>query len=433
MFKEKKQIKDVKSLVSQTITLCGFVHMFRDQGNIKFLLLRDITGIIQVVILKNHEDIFNTSKGLTLESVVLVEGLVKEAKQAPDGVEIECTKLEILSKADANLPIPVVVEKSGEETSTPTRFDYRWIDLRKSDKSFIFKVWTELEAGFREYLLKEGYMQFYSPSFMKNPSESGAEVFELKYFETKAYLAQSPQFYKQMAMASGFEKVFCTGAIFRAEPSFTTRHMTEFTGWDLEVSYIDSHYDVMAEEEKAIVSAYMRVKETLMPDLEIPVIPFPKITMKEAKEKLKKAGVKSEKDFDVTPEEERKLCEIIKAETGSDFVFLTDWPAEGRAFYHMRSEENKDLTKSFDLLYKGQEVTTGAQREHRYDVLKKQAQDKGLYTKELEDNYLAFFKYGCPPHGGIGHGPGRMVMGLLGLSSVKEATFLPRDVKRLSP
>ncbi len=188
----------------------------------------------------------------------------------------------------------------------------------------------------------------------------------------------------------------------------------------------------MEMEEKMMVSAFMQAKEALGLDLEIPAMPFPKIKMEEAKEKLKKAGVESDKIYDLTPEEERKLSELIKSETGNDFVFITDYHIDVRPFYHMRHEENKEYTKSFDLLYKGIEVTTGAQREHRYDVLCEQAKEKGMDLKSLE-YYLNFFKYGCPPHGGIGIGPGRLIMRILDLPSVKEATYLPRDVKRLTP
>jgi len=235
-----------------------------------------------------------------------------------------------------------------------------------------------------------------------------------------------------MAMASGFEKVFAVGPVFRAEESFTTRHMTEFTGWDFEISYIDSHHDVMDEEEKMIISGFSKVNEEMKLDIEVPTAPFPRLTLKEAKNKLSKAGVKSEKEHDLSPEEERKINEIVKDESGHEFVFITDYDISIRPFYHMRYVDKPDTTMSFDLIYKGVEITTGAQREHRYDILEKQAIEKGVDPESVRD-YLNFFKYGCPPHGGAGIGPGRIIMGMLKLDSVKEATFLPRDVKRLSP
>ena len=428
---ERTQIKDVSEKDTKQILIKGFVQTIRDQGKIKFLILRDVSGILQCVVTKDCVDFEKVSK-LSLESVVEIVGKVKAEKQSPGGFEIQVENVNALSVADPNLPIPVVSEKGGEETAAPKRFDYRWIDLRKPEKQIIFKVWTSLERGAREFLNENGFIQIYTPSFMSTPSESGAEVFEVPYFEGKSYLAQSPQFYKQMAMASGFEKVFMTGPVFRAEPSFTTRHMTEFTGWDFEVSYISSHFEVMEIEELLLVKSFGKVKKDLGLDIEIPSIPFPKISIKDVKEKLKKAGIKSEKFFDLSPEEEREISIIIKEELGHDFIFLTDYPIEARPFYHMRHEDNPLLTKSFDLLYKGLEVTTGAQREHRYDVLVKQAKEKGMSVESLK-YYLDFFKYGCPPHGGVGIGPGRLVMKMLDLASVKEATFLPRDVKRLTP
>ncbi len=425
-------INEVKAQAGSEVCIKGFVHAIRNQGKIKFFVIRDVTGLCQVVVTKDVAEVFDLVSELSLESVVSVEGLAKDVPQAPGGFEIEAKSLVILSKAEPELPIPIVVEKGGEETDVTKRFDWRVLDLRKIERKQIFRVWSSLERGFREHFEKENFFQLYPPAFMSTASESGAEVFEVSYFDRKAYLAQSPQFYKQMAMASGFEKVFMTGPVFRAEPSYTTRHMTEFTGWDFEISYIESHLDVMAEVEKAFISGFKRVKEDGVLDVEVPTAPFPRITMAEAKEKLAKLGVTSEKVYDISPEEERELCKIIKEETGSDFVFLTDYHKDVRAFYHMRHGEKNQITKSFDLLYRGLEVVTGAQREHRYEILVEQAKDKGMEVESLED-YLNFFKYGCPPHGGVGIGPGRIVMKMLDLASVKEATFLPRDVKRLRP
>lgn len=429
---ERIYIKDLKEQLTETVVINGFVQAIRNQGSIVFLIIRDVSGLIQVVIPKSQKAAFEVAQNLSLESVVEIEGLVKEEKQAPEGFELEAHKITVLSEAEPELPIPVVVEKSGDEPDVTKRFDWRWIDLRRSEKQKIFKVWTELEMGMRKFFDKEGFFQLYAPTFMDTPSESGADVFEVKYFERKSYLAQSPQFYKQLAMAAGFEKVFIVGPVFRAEPSFTTRHTTEFTSWDLEISYIKSHYDVMAFEEKLMVAGFTWVKKRLGLDIEIPVMPFPKITMAEAKEKLKKAGVPGEKVFDVSPEEERELGRLIKEETGNDFVFLTDYPVEARPFYHMVYEDKPEITKSFDLLYRGIEVTTGAQREHRPEILKKQAKEKGMDVSSIE-GYVNFFRYGCPPHGGLAIGPGRLIMKMLDLSSVKEATFLPRDVKRITP
>lgn len=425
----RKSISEVTKLVGETVTIAGFVHSIRNQGKIAFLRVRDITGSIQVVTGVWNKEVFSSIDGLSVESVIQVEGLVKESKQVPEGVEIDASSIKIESLS-LPLPIPVVAEKGAEEVDVTKRFDYRWLDLRKKESQKIFQVWTVLEQGIREYFSDNSFTQLYSPALMSAPSESGAEVFEVKYFDGSAYLAQSPQFYKQMAIASGFEKVFMVGPVFRAELSFTTRHMTEFTGWDFEIAHITSHHDVMDTEEAMLKSGFAKLKSVGLIDEEI-LVPFARLTLAETKEKLKAAGITSEKVGDLSPDEERGICKIVKDETGSEFVFITDYPKDHRAFYHMRDEET-GLTKGFDLLYKGVEITTGAQREHRIDKLLSQAKEKGLTEEGLSD-YLSFFRYGVPPHGGVGIGPARIVAQILGLPSVKEATFLPRDVKRLRP
>lgn len=429
---ERTLIKDLGKKIGEEVKIFGFIYAIRDQGGIKFLQLRDVSGMVQIVVLKSEKEVFDAIKDLSLESVLEIHGKVKEEKQAPGGFEVQALEMKVLSAAEPELPIPIVEEKGADETELTKRLDWRWIDLRKTSKNHIFPVWTALEEGFRKYFLDNGFIQIYSPSLMNTSSETGADVFEVKYFEKKAYLAQSPQFYKQMAMAAGMEKVFMVGPVFRAEPSFTTRHLTEFTGWDFEVSYINDHFDIMSMEEDMIISGFREVKERTGIELEIPSKPFPKISFKDAKKMMAEKGVGSEKVFDLSPEEERTLSEIIKEKEGSDFVFVTDYPIAVRPFYHMRHDDAPDTTKSFDLLYKGVEITTGAQREHRLEVLKKQAVEKGMDLGSLE-GYLNFFRYGCPPHGGAGIGPGRIIMKMLDLPTVKEATFLPRDVKRLTP
>lgn len=424
-------IKDIPEYSGKETTVVGFAHTIRAQSKIAFLIVRDVTGILQTVITIENSNAFEVVKSLTTESVVKVTGLVKEALQAPSGYEIDVTDIEVLSIADAQLPIPIIEKKGGEETEAPIRLDYRWIDLRKPDHLKIFKVWTELEKGFRKYWDKNNFIQIYTPSFMSTPSETGAEVFEVNYFDRKAYLAQSPQFYKQMAIASGFERVFMTGPVFRAELSFTTRHLTEFTGWDFEMAYIESHQDIISAEENMIVSGFTRLKEKFSElHLEIPSIPFPQITMVEAKKILAERGVASGEEHDLSPEEERAISEYVREKHSHDFVFITEYHVSKSAFYHMRNEE--DRGKRADLLFKGIEVTTLAQREHRIEILKKQAKEKGMSLEELKD-YLNFFRWGCPPHGGAGIGPGRFIMKILDLPNVREATYLPRDVKRLNP
>lgn len=424
--------KDLGEKVGQSTYVQGFVHALRIQSKIIFLILRDVTGTVQIVI-GAESPTFESVKQLSIESVVRIGGKVVEAKQAPGGVEIQIESLDVLSVAAPELPIPVVTLKGGEETEAPVRFDYRWIDLRKHEKSKVFKVWTELEKGFREHWNKSGYTQLYPPAFMNTYSESGADVFEVKYFDRKAYLAQSPQFYKQMGMASGFEKVFMVAPVFRAEASFTTRHLTEFTGWDFEISYVESHHDVMDEEEALILSGFKHLKN-VMPELniEVPERPFPRITILEAKKILSERSVASGEDHDLSPEEERAISEYVKEKFNHDFVFIHEYHKSKSAFYHMRLEEGSDYSRRADLLFRGIEITTLAQREHRPEILERQAKEKGMGLDHIKD-YLNFFRYGCPPHGGAGIGPGRIIMKILDLPNVREATYLPRDVKRLNP
>ena len=430
---QKTHVDTLAGKVGQEVTVAGFVHALRIQSKIIFLVLRDVTGLVQNIIEISNPEAFDAAKELSLESVVTITGVVKEAKQAPGGFEIGVVSIVVLSKSLPELAIPVVVKGNDEETEAPTRFDYRWIDLRKPEKTKIFKVWTALEKGFRKYWDENNFMQIYTPSFMSTPSETGAEVFEVNYFDKKAYLAQSPQFYKQMAIASGFERVFMVGPVFRAEQSFTTRHLTEFTGWDFELGFVESHHDVMDQEEGMIVSGFTTLKESF-PELalDIPAQPFPRITMVDAKKILADQNVPSGEDHDLSPEEERAISEYVKKEHNHDFVFITDYHKSKSAFYHMRLEEGSDRSRRADLLFRGIEVTTLAQREHRIDILEKQAIEKGMSLEALKD-YLNFFRYGVPPHGGAGIGPGRFIMKILDLPNVREATYLPRDVKRLNP
>ncbi len=424
--------KDIGAEVGSEVSIVGFVHTLRVQSKIIFLLCRDITGVVQTVI-EASSPAFETAKNLSHESVVQITGLVKEAKQAPGGFELNVSKIEVLSVSDPELPIPVVMKGGDAETEAPVRFDYRWLDLRKPEKAKIFQVWTELEKGFRKYWDENSFVQIYPPSFMSTPSESGAEVFTVNYFDRQAYLAQSPQFYKQMGIASGLEKVFMVAPVFRAELSFTTRHLTEFTGWDFEMAYVESHHDVMDAEEGMIVAGFKTLLEKF-PDIgvAIPSQPFPRITMLEAKKILSGLGVESGEEHDLSPEEEREICEYVKKEHNHDFVFIHEYHKSKSAFYHMRLEEGSDRSRRADLLFRGIEVTTLAQREHRPEVLIKQAEEKGMSLEALKD-YINFFRYGCPPHGGAGIGPARFIMKILDLPNVREATYLPRDVKRLNP
>jgi aspartyl-tRNA synthetase len=431
------KIKNLSKHIGEVIAIKGWVSIIRDQKKRQFLVIRDITGSVQVVNEKEgHESLSRDISNLTIESTIKVIGKIIENENVKlGGIELILDSIEVYSVAE--IPLPVDSNSSQEK-----RLDWRFIDLRNSEKRLIFRLQTLAENSMREFWRKNNFIEIHSPKFMGTASESGAELFKVQYFDKIAYLAQSPQFYKQMAMASGFDRIFEIGPVFRANPSFTSRHDTEFTSVDVEVSWIDSHEEIMKLEEEwlqFVVSAIKHelgdeIKEVYGVDVNVPEIPFPRVTMEEAYEILSNEGyqVARENKGDLDPEGERILARYIKKFFGHEFVFVTDYPIEVRPFYHMRHENRPELTKSYDLLWNGLEVTTGAQREHRQDVLIKQIKEKGLETGPLQ-SYLNFFKYGCPPHGGYGFGLSRMLMIILGLKNVREVTYLYRGPNRLLP
>ena len=300
---------------------------------------------------------------------------------------------------------------------------------------------TTFEHALRVWWVEHGYVEIHTPKLMDSPSESRAELFQVPYFETTAYLSQSPQHFKQMAQAAGFGKIFEIADAFRADPSFTARHATEFTSIDAEISWIDSHEDVMAMHEAVLVAGFTAVVEQHGEEIErlfgfaveVPTVPFPRIPLAEAIRIVAERGyVVPRADGDLDPEGERRISAYVKEEFGHDFVFVTDYATGIRPFYHMRHADDPTLTNSYDLVYRGTEISTGAQREHRIDVLLEQVKDKGLDPEELA-SYLEFFRYGVPPHGGFGMGLARVLMLMLERSSIRETTYLFRGPNRLLP
>ncbi len=434
----RTRIDELKTKIDETAEVFGFAQNLRKQSKIIFIELRDITGTIQVVVSKENEEIFKVASSTTLESVLSISGMVVKKPGSDSDLEIKAEKLEILSLSDPMLPIPVNV-KTNSDTDLQKRLDWRWLDIRKPENSLIFKVWTSMEEAMREYWIKENYIQIFSPKFMSTPSESGAELFAVPYFDTTAYLAQSPQFYKQMAMSAGLEKVFEVGPVFRADPSFTSRHSTEFTGYDAEISYITSVDDVMDEHAKVVAHMIEKVidkhgeqiKKEYNRDLKVPKLPFPVVSFNEAKEILKGMNIPNLKPADLSPEEEKAISKHFFDKTGNEFLFVKDYPFAGRAFYSMRYDEG-DLCKSFDLLWNGLEVSSGAQREHRHDKVLENIKLKGIKLEHMQ-TYVDFFKYGCPPHGGFGNGPARLIMKMLDISNIREVTYIYRGINRLDP
>lgn len=424
-------IKDLK--IGETQQIAGFVEKVRDQKSIAFIILRDISSVVQVTVLKKEGDeLTKQIEGLSPHSVLKVEGLLKENPSVKlGGVEFMPSKIEILSVAET----PPIDEKS----SIDQRLDYRWIDLRSPEKALMFKAQSTFVDAMRGYLLNKGFIEMHSPKIISEPSESGSDLFTVDYFGEKAYLAQSPQFYKQMGIASGFEKYFEMAPVFRAEKSFTNKHATEFTSFDVEFAYIDSFHDVMALEEEMITTAIKalnekyaaEIKDVLGTEIAVPKLPFKKITLSEAVKILKDRGEDIEEGDDLSTETERALGEYM-ASQGHDFYFVTDYPADIRAFYHMRDPSDPKKALGYDLYFKGMEITTGAQREHRYEQLKNQALAHGL-TQEKIQFYLDFFRYGCPPHGGFAIGVERITMLLLGIPTIKEMQYIFRSPIRIKP
>lgn len=419
--------------LGKKILLKGWIHTIRLQGSVIFIQLRDRSGIVQCVVERTSQA-FQIAKGLSEESVVLFAGVVVEHHKV---LEVHVDKAEVYSKPEQALPIPVV-KKGQEETNLKKRLDYRWLDLRRPEKRLIFEISTYVHTLMREYLIKRGFLEASTPKLMASPSESRAELFTVSYYGKKAYLAQSAQFYKQLAMAAGFEKFFTFGDTYREDPSTTVWHVAQFTTLDIEMSFIDKFEDVMQFEErflhyvlKKVKKKYgMIVEQVFRTTIIVPSLPFPRITMAEAKEIVRGGMGSSETGADLSSPEEKMLCAYVKKQFGHEFVFLTEFPWEVRPFYHMISTD--ETTRSADLLYKEREITTIAQREHRYQVLVEQVREKGMRQQEVQ-HYLDFFRYGCPPHGGLGFGFERFLKIMLGLPNIRETVFLTRDMKRLAP
>jgi aspartyl-tRNA synthetase len=433
----RTMIEELPGKVGDSVTVRGWVQTVRDQKRMQFVIVRDESGLVQAVLPKDDPpNVLNEAiSALSVESAVTITGaVVADERVKLGGLELKLESLDVDSPAEPEVPIAA-------DSALDKRIDWRFLDLRRPDRRLIFEVQTTAEAAMRDFWRKEGFIEIHTPKLMASASESGAELFKVEYFEGQAYLAQSPQFYKQMAMAAGFGKVFEVGPVFRANPSFTSRHDTEFTSVDVEISWIDSHEDVMAFEERWLAHVLEAVKlqhgeeihETFGTELIVPSLPFPRVTLEDAKAMLREAGHEAPGvGHDLDPPSERALSALIRERHGHEFAFVTDYPTTVRPFYHMRHTDDPTLTKSFDLLWRGIELTTGAQREHRHEQLMAQAEDKKVDVGPIE-YYLDFFRFGAPPHGGFGFGLTRLLMQMLGQENVREVTLLYRGPHRLQP
>jgi nondiscriminating aspartyl-tRNA synthetase len=436
---ERTYIKDIPARVGAEITIKGWVDVRRDMGKLIFLDIRDMTGRVQAVVLPNHNEALAAASVLRPEWVVEIKGKVNPRmektikKDEPNGaVEIEVLEIKVLSSAK-ELPF----EKDAE-LNLDTYLDYLPLTLRTERAKNIFKVQATIVQAFREALEQESFVEFQSPILVGGDAEGGSAAFKVNYlYDKEAFLATSPQFYKQI-MAGVYERAFTASKVFRAEKSATTRHLSEIVQMDFEMCFIENHLDVMAVLEKVtkhIMKKAVEVHSGVFAAFGtiVPLVPekFPILTLREAQEVIEKEfGGKCVGEPDMEPEHERQICEWAAKNHGSDFVFITHFPTKKRAFYTYADPSNPELSLSFDLLFRGLEINSGSQRIHDYDMLVEKMKSRGLDPEKFKF-YLQAFKYGMPPHGGCSTGLERLTARLLNLSNVKEATLFPRDINRI--
>jgi nondiscriminating aspartyl-tRNA synthetase len=432
-------IKDLKEYIGQEIMIAGAVDLRRDHGKLIFIDLRDRTGMVQVVINKKNEAVYNALEKIKPEWTISLKGLVKKRSENTinenvlnGDLEVEALEGEILGIAE-ELPF----EKETADISIETYLDYLPYTLRSARARAIFKVQAEIAKAYREYLNSNGFTEIQAPKIIGEDAEGGANVFTLDYFEHTAHLAQSPQFYKQI-MVGVFERVFAIGNVYRAEPHSTTRHINEYTSLDFEMGFIKDHTDVMAMLKGAIEHIMKKLEETCAAEFlclgaTIPAVvkEIPVMKLREAQELIKKeTGEDCTNEPDLDPAHERWLCEYSAQTFGSDFIFITHYPVSKRPMYTYEDENDPGFTKSFDLLFRGIEIATGGQRVHDYKKLVVAIEKKGLNPDKFA-YYLQAFKYGMPPHGGIGMGLERITAKLVGAENVREAALFPRDIHRI--
>ncbi|KGO14794.1 aspartate--tRNA(Asn) ligase [Clostridium botulinum] len=424
-------ISELKNSINKKVNIQGWIHKIRKLKNITFLIIRDRSGLIQCIV---DNDKFDLSI-VKIESIVSITGVVKESTNALNPFEIQVENLEIINAALDKLPIEI--NKENLEINLDTMLNNRILSLRHPKVNSIFKVQNSIVNGFREFLSKEGFTEIYTPKIVWEGAEGGTEVFKVKYFENTAYLAQSPQFYKQMMVGAGFERVFEIGHAYRAEEHNTNRHLNEYISMDLEIGFIEDEKDIMEIEERLLkfileklnneCRKYFDLLEAELPSIQDGI---PKITFKEALDILSREYNKNNLTYDLDPESEKLICKYAKEKLNSDFIFLTNYPRKKRPMYTMPLGE--DGTHSFDLLFRGIEITTGGQRIHDYNMLIDNMKFKGFNPKDYE-SYLSVFKYGMPKHGGLAIGLERLTSRLLGLENVREAALITRDRTRLIP
>lgn len=430
----KVEANELVNHIGDTIEIHGSIYKIRKMSGFAFVLLRTRREIIQCVYSAETSN-FSIDE-LVEESSVLVTATVVRENRSKVGYELHMVSVKILSVPA--MKSPIVINNKMVDTSMENLLDFRPITLRNAKERAIFKIQEGICRGFRKCLEQNNFTEIHTPKIVSEGAEGGANIFSLNYFGKNAYLAQSPQFYKQ-TMVGVFERVYEIAPVFRAEKHDTARHLNEYTGVDFEMGYISDFSEIMEMETQMIQSAFAELEEHYKNELELlkvelpQIVEIPGIRFSEAKELVAKTynrGIKDLDDFE--PEEEKLLCEIIKKKTGSEFVFVTHYPTSKRPFYAMENPENREETLSFDLIFRGLEITTGGQRIHNYEEQVRKMEERGMNPAAFE-SYLMIHKYGMPPHGGLGLGLERFTSQLLGFSNVRYAALFPRDIHRVTP
>ncbi|NLL42406.1 MAG: aspartate--tRNA(Asn) ligase [Firmicutes bacterium] len=422
-------VEELQNCLGQTVTVEGWVLRMRRLSKVTFLLLRDRSGVVQAVL----DPQLLKGQSLTAESVVKIRGVVQAEPRSKQGYELAAQEIEVMALAD-QLPFNI----NGEELNVPLdlALDHRVLSLRHTKTNAVFRIQAALVQAFQEFLNGHGFVQVFTPKLVASGTEGGTELFAVKYFEETAYLAQSPQFYKQMLVGAGFERVYEIGQVYRAEKHATTRHLNEYVSLDLEMGFIESEHDIMDLQNQLLASMFAAVemncpKELKVLGVQLPEVPqIPRVSLEEALGILQREYGKMHQDSDLDPEGERLLSQYVLEQTGSEFVYVTDYPWTKRPMYTMPKGE--ELTASFDLMFRGLEITTGGQRIHRHEALTANMRRKGLDPEDFT-SYLGSFTLGMPPHGGLAIGLERLTAQIIGLGNVREASLFPRDRHRLEP
>lgn len=429
---ERVLVKETIGRRDEQVMLCGWIHNIKKFKGFAFVYLRDRSGVMQMIL-----DDMDMLEKIKLEASVKVVGTLKVNEKAIGGVELAVELLEVVGEAKYNL-LPFSINGRDIEAALEKQLDYRTMSLRRMDRRAVFKVQQEIVEAYRKFLIGEGFSEIHTPKIIGAETEGGSDVFMLDYFGKRTFMAQSPQFYKQMMVGAGFERVFEIGAAYRAEPHSTWRHLNEYMSLDLEMGFIESEDDIMDLEERLLGFIIEHLKETCSDEFkimkaELPMfVKIPRISLTEAQEILLKEFGKKSPVGNIDADGEKLFAKYIKDKYQSDFVFLTKYPAAKRPLYTMPDDELEGMTKSFDLIFKGLEITTGGQRIHDYDELVENMIKFGAKPESF-DFYLESFKYGMPPHGGLAIGLERITMMFLGLDNIRKATLLPRDLNRVTP